>query len=52
MKSASRQADFARRREYRPDESGVHVSDSKKADDIRDVMEWNGLEDISSVSEK
>ena len=30
----------------------VHVSDSKKADDIRDVMERNGLEDISSVSEK
>jgi hypothetical protein len=30
----------------------VHVGDSKKADDIRDIMERNGLEDISSVSEK
>jgi hypothetical protein len=42
MKSASRQADIC----------AVHVSDSKKTDDIRDVMERNGLEDISSVSEK
>jgi hypothetical protein len=30
----------------------VHVGDSKKADDTRDIMERNGLEDISSVSEK
>ena len=30
----------------------VHLGDSKQADDIRDIMERNGLEDISSVSEK
>ena len=30
----------------------VHVEDSKKADVVRDIMKNNGLEDISSVSEK
>ena len=30
----------------------VHVGDSEKGDAIRDIMKKNGLEDISSVSEK
>ena len=30
----------------------VHVDDSKKGDGVRDIMKKNGLEDISSVSEK
>ena len=30
----------------------VHVDDNKNADDTREIMERNGLEDISSVSEK
>jgi uncharacterized membrane protein len=30
----------------------VHVEDSKKGDVVRDIMKNNGLEDISSVSEK
>jgi uncharacterized membrane protein len=30
----------------------VHVEDSKKSDVVRDILKKNGLEDISSVSEK
>ena len=30
----------------------VHVEDSKKGDAVRDILKKNGLEDISSVSEK
>jgi uncharacterized membrane protein len=30
----------------------VHVDDSNKGDSVRDIMKKNGLEDISSVSEK
>jgi hypothetical protein len=30
----------------------AHVGDSEKGDLIRDIMKKNGLEDISSVSEK
>ena len=30
----------------------VHVDDSKKGDAARDIMKKNGLQDISSVSEK
>jgi hypothetical protein len=30
----------------------VHVEEGKKGDVVRDIMKKNGLEDISSVSEK
>jgi uncharacterized membrane protein len=30
----------------------VHIDNGKKGDDVRDIMKKNGLEDISSVSEK
>ena len=30
----------------------VHVEDSERGDAVRDIMKNNGLEDISSVSEK
>ena len=30
----------------------VHVEDSQKGDAVRDILKMNGLEDISSVSEK
>jgi hypothetical protein len=30
----------------------VHIDNGKTGDDVRDIMKQNGLEDISSVSEK
>ena len=30
----------------------VHVEDSKKGDVVREILKRNGLDDISSVSEK
>jgi hypothetical protein len=30
----------------------VHVDDSNKGEVVRDILKKNGLEDISSVSEK
>ena len=43
MKIASRRADTL---------VAVHVDDSEKGDAVRDILKENGLEDISSVSEK